>query len=66
MRAPASRKYVAEQGIAMPNGSKTFQTFRSHSSVFLCAATKHLEVGVTVPLKPATTASFGGKSTLKI
>ena len=39
MRAPTSRKYVAEQGIAMPNGSKTFQIFRSHSSVFLCAAT---------------------------
>ena len=32
--APTSRKYAAEQGIAMPNCSKTFQTFRSHSSVF--------------------------------
>ena len=33
-RAPTSRKYVAEQGIVMPNWSKTFQTFWSHSSVF--------------------------------
>ena len=33
-RAPTSRKYVTEQGIAMPNWSKTFQTFLSHSSVF--------------------------------
>ena len=33
-RAPTSRKHVAEQGIEMPNGSKTFPTFWSHSSVF--------------------------------
>ena len=33
-RAPTSRKYVAEQGIVMPNWSKTFQTFQSHFSVF--------------------------------
>ena len=32
--APASRKYVAEQGIVMPNLSKTFKTFWLHSSVF--------------------------------
>ena len=31
---PASRKYVSEQGIAMLNWSKTFQTFSSYSSVF--------------------------------
>ena len=33
-RAPTSRKNVAEQGIVMPNWSKTFQTFWSHFSVF--------------------------------
>ena len=33
-RAPNSRKDVAEQGIVMPNSSKTCQTFMSHSSVF--------------------------------
>ena len=32
-RAPASRKYVAEQVIVIQNWSKTFQTFWSHSSV---------------------------------
>ena len=33
-RAPASRKYVAEQGMVMPNWWKTFQTFWLRSSVF--------------------------------
>ena len=33
-RAPTSKKYVAEQGMVMPNWSKTFQTFWSHSSNF--------------------------------
>ena len=32
-RAPTSRKYVAEQGIVMPNWSKRCQTFWLHSSV---------------------------------
>ena len=32
-RAPASRKYVAEQGIVMPNWSKIIQIFWWHSSV---------------------------------
>ena len=32
-RARTSRKYVAKKGIAMPNWSKAFPTFRSHSSV---------------------------------
>ena len=32
--APTSRKYIAEQGIAISNRSKTFPTFWSHSSVF--------------------------------
>ena len=32
--APTSEKYVAKQGIVMPNWSKTFQTSWSHSSVF--------------------------------
>ena len=27
MRAPTSRKNVAEQGVVMPNWSKTFETF---------------------------------------
>ena len=33
-RTPTSRKHVAEQGIEMSNGSKTFPTFWSHPSVF--------------------------------
>ena len=33
-RAPTSRKYVAEQGIMIPNSSKITHIFRSHSSVF--------------------------------
>ena len=33
-RAPTSRKNLAEQGIVMPNLSKTFQTFWLHYSVF--------------------------------
>ena len=32
--APTFRKYVDEQGIVMPNWSKTFQTFWPHSSDF--------------------------------
>ena len=31
---PTSRKYVAEQGMLMPNWSKIFQNFWSHSSLF--------------------------------
>ena len=34
MRASTSRKYVAEQGIVMPNWWKTFQNFLLHFSVF--------------------------------
>ena len=34
MRAPTSRKYVAEQGIVMPNWSKTLENFCLHSFVF--------------------------------
>ena len=33
-RAPTSRKYVVEKGLAMSNWSKTFETFWSHSCVF--------------------------------
>ena len=33
-RATTSRKHVAEQGIEMSNGSKTFPIFWSHPSVF--------------------------------
>ena len=33
-RAPTSRKYVAAQGIVMPNWSKTIQAFWWHSPVF--------------------------------
>ena len=32
MRAPTSKENVAEQGILMPNCSKTSQTFKWHSS----------------------------------
>ena len=34
-RSPTSRKYVAEQGIMMPNLLQTLQSFWSHSSVFV-------------------------------
>ena len=33
-RAPNSRKYVTQQGILLPNWTRTFQAFWSHSSVF--------------------------------
>ena len=33
-RTNAFRKYGSEEGIMMPNWSKTFQNFWSHSSVF--------------------------------
>ena len=33
-RAPTSRKHVTKQGLYMPNWSKIYQTFLSHSSVF--------------------------------
>ena len=32
--APTSRKNVAEQGILVPNWSRTFQSFWSHFSIF--------------------------------
>ena len=38
-RTLTSKKYVAEQGIAMPNWSKTFPTFWLHSSVFFLRKT---------------------------
>ena len=34
MRSPTSRIYVAEQGIVISDGSKTFQTFWSPSCIF--------------------------------
>ena len=34
-RAPTSRKYVLEQGLPTPNWSKAFETFLSHSYVFV-------------------------------
>ena len=34
-RAPNSRKYVTQQGILMPNWTRTFQAFWLHSSVFV-------------------------------
>ena len=33
-RGPTSRKYVAEQGIVMPNWSETIQNFWSNSAAF--------------------------------
>ena len=38
-RAQTSTKYVAKQGIVIPNWSKIIQLFRSHSSIF--ALEKH-------------------------
>ena len=35
MRAPTSRRYVAEEGIVLSNWLKLFQIFWLHSSVFL-------------------------------
>ena len=59
-RALTSRKYVIEQGIAMPNWSKTFQTFLSHSSVFaLEKQPKNLNFQVFLPLRDPLVAAFG-------
>ena len=41
MRGPTSRKYVAGEGIVMPNWAKIFETVWLHSSVF--ALEKQLE-----------------------
>ena len=41
-RASTSRKYVCEEGIVMPNLSKMFQTFLSHSSIL--ALEKNLKI----------------------
>ena len=54
---PTSRKYIAEQSIVMPNWSKTFQTFRSHSSVF---ATETLPKNLIFCVFFASNRPFGG------
>ena len=40
--ALTSRKYVAEQGIVMPNLLQTLQSFWLHSSIFALEKKKHL------------------------
>ena len=58
-RAPTSRKDEAEQGAVMPNWSKTFQTFWSHSSVFsLEKQPKNLNFQSFLPLKDPLVATF--------
>ena len=58
-RAPTSRKYVAEQGIVMPNWSKIFQNFWSHSSVFaLEKQPQSLLFRVLLPLRDPLVATF--------
>ena len=50
MCAPTSRKYVAEEGIVMPNWLKTFQTFRSHSSLFALESNLKSKFSELLPL----------------
>ena len=52
-----SRKYTAEQSIVMSNWSKTFQTFRSHSSVF---ATETLPKNLIFCVFFTSNRPFGG------
>ena len=50
-RAHTSRKYVAKQGIVMPNWSKRFPTFRWHCFVFaLEKQPKNLNLNTFLPL----------------
>ena len=57
--APTSRKYVTEQGIVIPNWSKIFQTFWSHSSIFaLQKQPKTLNFQSFLPLKDPLVATF--------
>ena len=57
--APTSRKYIAEQGIATSNRSKTFPTFWSHSSVFpLEKQPKNLNSQGFLPLINPLVATF--------
>ena len=58
-RAPTSRKYVAEQGMVMPNWLKTFHTFWSHSSTFaLEKQPKNLNFHSVLPLTDPLVATF--------
>ena len=59
MRAPTSRKYVAEQGLVMPNLSKKFQTFWTHSSVLaLEKRPKKLNFQSFLPVRDPLVATF--------
>ena len=58
-RAPTSRKYVSEQAIVMPNWSKTFQTFWSHSFIF--ALENNLKIKISrdfLPIKNTSLDTF--------
>ena len=58
-RANAFRKYGSEQGIMMPNWSKTFQNFWSHSSVFNWERLpKNLNFHSVLPLIEPLVATF--------
>ena len=58
-RAPTSRKYVSEQAIVMPNWSKTFQNFWSHSFVFALENNLKIKISrVFLPLKDILLDTF--------
>ena len=64
MRAPFSRKYVSEKGIAMSNWSKTFQTFWSHSFVFPLENNLKIEISrFLLPLKDNLLDTFNKSRT---
>ena len=57
--APTSKKCASQQGIVMPNWSKTFQTFWSHSSVlYLEKQPKNLNFTVFLPLRDPLLSTF--------
>ena len=60
MRAPTSKNYVAEQGIVIPNWSKTLQAFLWHSSIFaLEKQPKNLNYSeFLLPLRDPLVATF--------
>ena len=50
-RASSSKKYVAGQGVLMPNCSKTFQTLFSHSIFALEKQLKNLYFHSFLPIR---------------
>ena len=59
MRAPTSRKYLAEQGKVIPNLPEKNKSFHSHSSIFVLEKqSKNLNFHYFLPLKEPSVAIF--------